>query len=90
MTKEELSAFTEKLAEIVEKGTEQELREYVNHYYPRLPEEMRQELLFSTLLTAVKQEVAVRDVQEKGLAAAKSLEEAKKAIQRAEKEGDVA
>jgi len=90
MSQEELSAFYDKLAEITERGTEEELRIYVDHYYPRLPENARKEILFNSLLSAVRQEAreeaAIREIQEKGLLAMEALEEMKKELNRAEKE----
>ena len=88
MTQEELAAFKKKLTALVERGTEAEVREYVDHYYSRLPEDVRQELLFHTLLGALKEEAqeeaVLTQVQEEGLAAAEALE---KAREEAEKDG---
>ncbi|RJQ35494.1 hypothetical protein C4556_00125 [Candidatus Parcubacteria bacterium] len=82
MTKEELDAFREKLVELTENGSEGEVREYVEHYYPRLPEEERRALLFNTLFDAIREEHAISEIQEKGLEAADSLEQLKRKIER--------
>ena len=86
MTKEELDAFYEKLSELAGRGTEDEVREYVDYYYPRLPENVRQELLFHTLVDAVKQtaaeDVVIAQVQEEGLAAVEKLEKMREHIQK--------
>lgn len=87
MNKEELSAFCDKLAELTEHGTEEDVRAYIDHYYPRLPEDTRKELLFASFFSAVQEEVALREVQEEGLAAAEILESAKKGLNKAKKEG---
>lgn len=88
MTKEELVAFYEKLSALTDSGTEGDVRAYINQEYPRLPEDVRNELLFNTLLTSVKdearEEASIADIQQKGLAAAESLENTKVQI---EKEG---
>lgn len=78
MNKEELSAFCDKLAELTEHGTEEEVHAYIDHYYPRLPEDTRKELLFGAFFSAVQEEAALREVQEEGLAAVEILENAKK------------
>ena len=88
MTKEELGTFYDKLAELTEHGTEADMRAYINDQYPRLPEAVRDEILFSTLLSSVQDELvegpALSRVRQEGLAAAKQLEELKAEI---EKEG---
>lgn len=84
MNKEELEAFYEKLAELTENGTGHEVREYIEYHYTRLPEDVRKELLFNTLLSAVHEEAreqaALTEMQEKGLAAADTLEDMKAQI----------
>ena len=86
MKKEELEAFHEKLSELTQAGSEDDLREYIDYYYPRLPENVRQELLFHTLVDAVKQtareDAAIAQIQEEGLAAAEKLEQAREQIQK--------
>jgi len=81
MTQEELTAFYAKLAELVEKSTEKEVREYIHHYYPRLPDNVREEILFNTFLDAVNEqgrgETLIEQVQKEGLEAADELEELK-------------
>lgn len=85
MTQEELTAFYAKLAELVEQSTEQEVREYINHYYPRLPDNVREEILFNTFLDAVdeqrKGEVFIEQIQKEGLEAVDALEELKADIE---------
>ena len=86
MTQEELEAFYEKLSSLTENGTEGEVREYVNYHYPRLPENVRQELLFHTLVDAVdktaREDAAVEQIQEEGLAAIEKLEQLKSEIEK--------
>lgn len=85
MTKEELDTFYDKLADLTSHGTEEDVRAYINDQYPRLPEDVRNEILFNTLLTSVQDEVregrAVDQLQEEGLAAAEALEQAKAEIE---------
>jgi len=89
MNKEELEAFYGKLAELTERGTEGEVREYVNYHYPRLPEDVRNEILFNTLHDAIKDEIrteaAILKTQEEGLAAADKLEKLKIDLEKGEK-----
>ncbi|MBI2610851.1 hypothetical protein HYW60_02870 [Candidatus Kaiserbacteria bacterium] len=91
MNKEELGAFYDKLAELTEHGTEGDVRTYVDHYYPRLPETVRNEILFGALADAVhdlaREEAAVEQVIEEGLSAAEALQQAKEQIQRSQKNG---
>lgn len=86
MTKEELEAFKEKLFELVDRGGEEDVREYVNYYYERLPEDVRNEILFNTLFTALKDEVRTQEIvlqiQEEGLAVAEKLQELKDKLER--------
>lgn len=92
MTQEELDAFTAKLAELTEHGTEEEVREYVSYHYPRLPEDMRNDMLFDTMLGAIKDEVreapVIADLQEKGITAAEVLEQMRESVEREAKEGE--
>ncbi len=91
MTKEELAAFYDKLTELTEHGTEESVRAYVNDQYPRLPENVRNEILFNTLLTSAQDELqegrVIDKIQEEGLAAAEALEQVKVEIQQESKEG---
>ncbi len=85
MTKEELGTFYDKLAELTEHGTEGEVRAYISGHLSRLPENVRNEILFNTLFTAVQTEAeqgsAVAGVLEEGLDMIDALEQAKTKIE---------
>lgn len=86
MTKEELQSFYDKLAALTEAGDESAVRAYVNEQYPRLPEDVRQEIFFNTMLDTLKEETreeaALLQVQEQGLAAADELMRAKAELEK--------
>ena len=86
MTQEELEAFYDKLSALNASGTEGEVREYVSYHYPRLPENVRQELLFHTLVDAVNQtareDAAIGQIQKEGLAAIEKLEELRREVEK--------
>lgn len=85
MTTEELDAFYRNLAELTEKGSEEKVRGYITEHYDRLPEKVQNEILGNALLTAIQDEVreekAVGEMFDEGLAAAEVLEKAKQEIQ---------
>ena len=87
MTKEELDAFYRNLAGLTEKGSEEKLRAYINEHYARLPAKVQNEMLGNALLTAIQDEVreekAIQEMFDEGLAAAKALEAEKAKIQQA-------
>lgn len=88
MQKEELATFYENLGRITESGSEEQVREYIDHHYSRLPPDIRKEMFFKTMLGALKDEAreaaALRHAQDEGLAAIDVLE---KAREEAQKEG---
>lgn len=86
MTKEELAVFYQKLAALTETGTEADVRAYIDQQLPRLPEDVRNEVIFSSLFSAIEEEAqeeaAIAEIQDQGLAAADSLEKAREEIQK--------
>ena len=85
MTKDELIVFYARLAELTEKGSEADVRAYVNQEYPRLPEETQQEIVFNLFASALEQREQNDDVivqiQEQGLEAAEKLEKLKEELE---------
>lgn len=86
MTKEEVDAFFRNLAELSSRGTEEQVRAYINEHYSRLPEKLQNEMLGHALLSAVqgqvREEKAMQQMLEEGLAAAETLEGVKAEIDR--------
>ncbi|MEY4747531.1 MAG: hypothetical protein RLZZ416_580 [Candidatus Parcubacteria bacterium] len=85
MTDEELQAFTKEMSRLAETGDEAKVKEYVASQYDRLPETMRQDILFHSLYSAVQDELeeqAVTEVMEQGIAVAEELEKAKEEIKK--------
>ncbi len=85
MNEQELDVVREKIAELTIHGTESELRAYIDAQFPRLPENMQNEIMASLFATALEEELseldAIDQVQEEGLKAVDDLEKLKKEIE---------
>lgn len=58
MSDVEVDAFKEALATIARRGTEAELKAHINAFFPRLPEDMQNDILSGLFLTALEDEAA--------------------------------
>lgn len=58
MTDVELDAFKEALLTIVKRGNEAELKSHIDTFFPRLPEEMQNEIIAGLFYTAQQEEEA--------------------------------
>lgn len=77
MNERELKDFKDRLAALATAGDETQVRSFIKDNIQRLPEAMQKELVFNLFYTAVEDELreqeALAQVQEEGLAAAAVL-----------------
>jgi hypothetical protein len=85
MNAQELNDFKDRLAYLAASGTEAEVRAHISQNFQRLPEELQHEITFNLFYSSVadsnREQEAIGDVQEEGLAAAEALQDAKKEIE---------
>jgi hypothetical protein len=71
-----------KIATMIETAPESKVRAYVDKQFPKMPEEMQQNLLADMLITSLRDEAAELDaiglIQKEGLAAIEQLDAMKK------------
>lgn len=86
MNPEELQAFRDQLDELTAGGTEAQVRAYIDEQFPRLPEDMQNDIAASLLITSLQDETQESDalaaMQEESLAATEGLEKVKKELER--------
>ncbi len=84
MNKEELAAVHDKLVELAQAGNEQAAEAYLIEQMPRLPEDLRKEIIarayFESLVDEAEETEAIAAIQERGLAAIEVLENALKEL----------
>jgi hypothetical protein len=86
MNIQEIEAFQEKLSQLIAAGNEAEVRAYIDGNFPRLPEDMQNDIAASMLTSSMEDEASeidvITDLQEKGLAAATELETMKAELEK--------
>lgn len=89
MTTDEMMAFHDNLADVLEREGEEAAQDYLARHLRRLPENVRQEVLtrmfFDEIVNEARETAAIREVQERGLAVLEVLNELKKQLNKAEK-----
>ncbi len=87
MTTEELVAFHDNLATLVE-GDEEAARVYLGRHLQRLPKELREEILarmyFEEIVNEAQEIEAIAQAQEQGIAAVEALQAVKKELEKRE------
>jgi hypothetical protein len=85
MNSQELETIFKHLASLVASGKEYEARAYLGEQLPKLPEDVRNEIMFEMFVEAVQQEAQGREgianLQEESITAIRSLQDAKKELE---------
>lgn len=58
MTEQEVEAFRTKLAELTQRASEAEVRLFIDEQFPRLPDDLQNEIAANLLITSFRAETA--------------------------------